>query len=59
MQFVLMFDVMLIFPISCLFVWLRIAVRSQESQDHLGTGNLESKASCALDHSFLPNNVRC
>jgi hypothetical protein len=22
-------------------------------------GNLESQASCAVDHSFLPNNVRC
>jgi hypothetical protein len=22
-------------------------------------GDLKSKASCALDHSFLPNNVRC
>jgi hypothetical protein len=37
----------------------RITVRSQEFEDHLGTWNLESQASCALDHSFLPNNIRC
>jgi hypothetical protein len=59
MQFVLIFGVMLIFPIPCLFVLLRIAVRSRESEDHPGTWNLESQASCALDHSFLHNNVRC
>ena len=53
-----MFEVMLILPIPCLFVLLRIAVRSRESEDHPGTWNLESQASCALDHSFLPNNVR-
>jgi hypothetical protein len=57
MQFVLMFDVMLILPISCLFVLLQIEVRSRESEDHSGTWNHESQASCALDHSFLPNNV--
>jgi hypothetical protein len=27
-----------------------------ESEDHPGTWNLKSQASCALDH-FLPNNV--
>jgi hypothetical protein len=52
-----MFGVMLILHIPCLFVLLRIAVRSRASEDHLGTWNLESQASCALDHSFLPNNV--
>jgi hypothetical protein len=57
MQFVLMFSVMLNLPISCLFVLLRIAVRSRESEDHPGTGNIESQASCALDHFFLPNHV--
>jgi hypothetical protein len=57
MQFVLMFGVLLILPIPCLFVLLRIAVRSRESEDHPGTWILESQASCALDHSFLPNNV--
>jgi hypothetical protein len=54
-----MFGVMLILRIPCLFVLLRIAVRSRESEDHPGAYNLESEASCALDHSFLPNNVRC
>jgi hypothetical protein len=39
------------------FVLLQIAVRSQEPEDHPGTWNLESRASCALDHSSLPNNV--
>ena len=58
MQFVLMFGVILILPIPCLFVLLRIAVRSRESEDHAGTWNLESQASYAIDHSFLPNNVR-
>jgi hypothetical protein len=40
-----------------LYVLLRIAVRSRESKDQLRTWNLKSKASCALDHSSLPNNV--
>jgi hypothetical protein len=57
MQYVLMFGVMLILPISCLFVWLRLAVRSREPEDHPGTWNLKSQASCALDHFYLPNNV--
>jgi hypothetical protein len=48
---------MLILPIPCLFLLLRIAVRSRESEDHTGTWNLESQASCALDHFFLPNHV--
>jgi hypothetical protein len=38
-----------------------IATRSSEFTSHLKTklvpGNLESKASCALDHPSLPNNV--
>ena len=55
--FAYMFDVMLILPIQCLSVLLRLAVRSRESEDHPGTWNLKSQASCALDHSFLPNNV--
>jgi hypothetical protein len=55
MQFVLMFGVMLILPIPC--VLLRIAVRSRESEDNPGTWDLKSKASCALDHFSLPNNV--
>jgi hypothetical protein len=57
MQFVLMFGVRLILPIPCLFILLRLAVRSREFGDHPGTWNLKSKASCALDHFYLPNNV--
>jgi hypothetical protein len=52
-----MFDVMLIFPMPCLFVLLRLAVRSQKSEDRPSTWNLKSQASCALDHFYLPNNV--
>jgi hypothetical protein len=57
MQFVLMFGVMLILPIPCLFVLLRIVVRSREYEDHPDTWNLEFQASCALYHFYLPNNV--
>jgi hypothetical protein len=52
-----MFDVMLILSIPCMFVLLRLAVRSRESEDHPGTWNLKSQASCALDHFFLPTHV--
>jgi hypothetical protein len=55
----------------CSYVWcdvnfaytmfVCIATISSEVTSHLKTkvvpGNRESKASCALDHSFLPNNV--
>jgi hypothetical protein len=57
MQFVLMFGVMLILSMPCLFIMLRLVVRSRESEDHPGTWNLMSQASCALDHFYLPNNV--
>jgi hypothetical protein len=57
MYFAYMVGVMLILPIPCLFVLLRIAVRSRESEDHPGTWNLKSQASCALDHFFLPTHV--
>jgi hypothetical protein len=57
MYFVHMFGVMLILPIPCLLVLLRLAVRSRESKDHPGTWNLKSQASCALDHFFLPSHV--
>jgi hypothetical protein len=57
MQYVLMFGMMLILHIPCLFVLLQLAVRSQESKDHPGTWNLKSQASCAIDHFYLPNNV--
>jgi hypothetical protein len=57
MQFVLMFGVILILPMPCLSVLLRLAVRSRESVDHPSTWNLKSQASCALDHFFLPSHV--
>jgi hypothetical protein len=58
MQFVLMFGVMLILPIHCLFVLLRLARGYESPEDPPSTWNLKPQASCALDHSFLPNNVR-
>jgi hypothetical protein len=57
MQFVLMFDVMLILSIPCLFVFLRLARGYEDQKNHPGTWNLKSQASCALDHFYLPNNV--
>ena len=51
-----MFGVMLIFPIPCSFVLLRLAVWSREPEEQVGTWNLKSQASCALFH-FVPNNV--
>jgi hypothetical protein len=38
-------------------VSLRLVVRSRGSKDHPCTWNLESQASCALDHFFLPTHV--
>jgi hypothetical protein len=59
MQLVLMFGVLLFLCTPCLFVC--IATNRSEVTRNLKTklvpGNLESKASCALDHSSLPNNV--
>jgi hypothetical protein len=56
MQYVLMFCVMLIFSYTT-----SVCISSREVTSHLKSklvpGNLESKASCALDHSSLPNNV--
>jgi hypothetical protein len=53
-----MFGVMLIFPIPCLFVLLRLARGYKSSEEQVGTWNLKSQASCALDGSLLlPNNV--
>jgi hypothetical protein len=49
-----MFGVMLILSIPCLFVLLRLAVRSRESEDHPGTWNLKSQASYALDTFCYP-----
>jgi hypothetical protein len=49
---------MLILRILCLFVLLRLAAGFYKNlKTKLVPGNLESQASCALDHSSLPNNV--
>jgi hypothetical protein len=56
MYFAYMFGVMLILPMPCLFVLLRLARGYEPPEDHPGTWNLMSQASCALDH-FIPNNV--
>jgi hypothetical protein len=48
---------MLILAIPCLFVLLRLARGHELLEEQVGTWNLESQASCALDHFFLPNNV--
>jgi hypothetical protein len=57
MQVVLMFGVLLILSIPCLFVLLRLARGYEPPEDHPGTWNLKSQASCALDHFFLPIHV--
>jgi hypothetical protein len=44
-------------PIPCLFVLLQLVRGYESSEDHPGTWNLKSHASCALDHLFLPNLV--
>jgi hypothetical protein len=49
-----MFGVMLILSIPCLFVLLRLAVRSRGYEDHLGTWNLKCQAICALIHFYYP-----
>jgi hypothetical protein len=60
MQFVLMFVVMLISPIPCLFVLLRVNEQVTEESDTQKVEILSNsflKASYALEHSSLPNNV--
>jgi hypothetical protein len=56
-----MFGVMLISPMQCLFVLLRVDEQVTEElgaqQDEDSEQELVEKASCALDHSSLPNNV--
>jgi hypothetical protein len=52
-----MFDVMLILPIHCLFVLLRLARGHESPEEKVGTWNLKCQASCALDHFFLPSHV--
>jgi hypothetical protein len=49
-----MFGVMLILPIPCLFVLLRLVRGYESPEDHPGTWNLKSQASCALDHFCYP-----
>jgi hypothetical protein len=52
-----MFGVMLILPIPYLFVFVRLARGYEPPEEQVGTWNLKSQASCALDHFFLPNHV--
>jgi hypothetical protein len=52
-----MFGVMFILPIHYLFVMLRLARGPESSEKQVGTWNLKSQASCALDHFFLPTHV--
>jgi hypothetical protein len=60
MHYVIMFSVMLISPIPCLFVLLRV---DEQAIEDLRTQQVENseqelmKESCALDHFSLPNNV--
>jgi hypothetical protein len=52
MQFVLMYGVMLILYISCLFVLLRLARGFEDQKNYPGTWILKCQASCALDHFY-------
>jgi hypothetical protein len=52
-----MFGVMLILPIPCMFVLLRLARGHVSFEEQVGTWKLKSQASCALDHFFLPSHV--
>ena len=52
-----MLGVMLILLIQCLFVLLRLERGHESSEEQVGTWNLKSQASCALDHFFLPSHV--
>jgi hypothetical protein len=57
MQYVLMFGVMLILSIPCLFVLLRLARGYEDPKSHPGNWNLKCHTSCALDPRLLPNNI--
>jgi hypothetical protein len=57
MQCILMFGVMLILPIQCLFVLLRLERGHVSPEEQVGTWILKCHASCALDHFFLPSHV--
>jgi hypothetical protein len=52
-----MFGVMLILPIPCLFVLLRLVRGYESPEEQVDTWNLKSQTSCALDHFFLPSHV--
>jgi hypothetical protein len=52
-----MFGVMLILSIPCLFVLLRLARGHVSFEKQVGTWNLKSQASCALDHFFYCNTL--
>jgi hypothetical protein len=52
-----MFDVILILPIHCMFVLLRLMRGHESYEEQVGTWNLKSQASCALDHFFSPSHV--
>jgi hypothetical protein len=52
-----MYGVMLIFPVLYLFVLLWLARGYESLEEQIGTWNLKSQESCALDHFFLPNHV--
>jgi hypothetical protein len=57
MPYILMFGVMLILSIPCLFVLLRLARGHVSSERQVGTWNLKCQASCALDHLLFPSHV--
>jgi hypothetical protein len=52
-----MIGVVLILSIPCSFVLLRLARGYESPEEQVGTWNLKSQASCALDHFFLPTHV--
>jgi hypothetical protein len=60
MHYVLLFGAMLISAIPCLFVLLRVDEQATEDPvvQQVETAERSSlKASCALDHFYLPNNI--
>ena len=57
LYFIYMLGVMLILPIQCLFVLLRLERGHVSSEKQVGTWILKCQASCALDHFFLPSHV--
>jgi hypothetical protein len=57
LHFVLMYGVMLILSIPCLFVLLRIARGLEDLKNRPSNWNLKCQASCALDPLLLPKYV--